>query len=275
MGNLIGDRRKSVREAREELQRIIELCRSVEVKGLDPYLVEVKDLIKVIKEYFPIWKDAEDLCLDAEALNSIASVVKMQGEWVKRRASALYRDPFLIEEKIRSLPVGSMAEIFLEVWHPIVEFEQLTIKEFREALKYWSNLLPLDERWKRVGYVKVETETTTREEMIKEGLLLGEPFEAELEKMWVDLKERASGVGRVKYWDFIGSDSYEETVRRAYLASFLITYGYARLEIHYLKDEIFILPNEKPTPIDKGELISFPIPISFEEWRKWKERGGA
>jgi len=273
----MGERQKTTREAREELRRIIELCRSVEIKGLDPYLVDVEDLIKVVKEYFPMWKDTEDLCLDAETLNSIASIVKMQGEWVKQRATALYRDPFLIEEKIRSLPIDSMAKIFLETWHPVVEFEQLTIKGFREALKYWSDLLPLDERWKRIGYMKTETEKATREEMIKEGLLLGESFSAELEEMWIDLKEKASREGRVKYWDFIGSDSYEETVRRAYLTSFLITYGYAKLEIHYLEDEIFISPNEKPAPMNEesGELISFPIPISFEEWRKWKEGRGA
>ncbi|MEM1582507.1 MAG: hypothetical protein QXK89_08380 [Candidatus Bathyarchaeia archaeon] len=265
------ERQKSLREAREDLQRIIDLCRSVEVKGLDPYLVDVEDLIKVVREYFPKWKDVEDLCLDTETLNQIASIVRMQGEWVKQRATALYRDPFLIEEKIRSLPIDRMAEIFLETWRPIVEFEQLTINGFREALRYWSDLPPLSERWQRIGYVKIEGQMVTREEMIKEGLLSGESFNSELERMWLELKELVSRKGRVKYWDFIVSDTYEETVRRAYLASFLVTYGYARLEIHYLEDEIFISPNEKPSPKEEGELISFPISISFEEWKRWRE----
>lgn len=265
------ERQKSLREAREDLQRIIDLCRSVEVKGLDPYLVDVEDLIKVVREYFPKWKDVEDLCLDTETLNQIASIVRMQGEWVKQRATALYRDPFLIEEKIRSLPIDRMAEIFLETWRPIVEFEQLTINGFREALRYWSDLPPLSERWQRIGYVKIEGQMATREEMIKEGLLSGESFNSELERMWLELKELVSRKGRVKYWDFIVSDTYEETVRRAYLASFLVTYGYARLEIHYLEDEIFISPNEKPSPKEEGELISFPISISFEEWKRWRE----
>lgn len=266
-----GGERRSVREAREELLRIIELCRSVEAKGLDPYLVDVDDLIRVIREYFPSWERIEDLCLDTEALNHIASIVRMQGEWVKQRATALYRDPFLIEERVRSLSRDKLAEIFLEAWLPIVEFEQLTLEGFREALKYWSNLPPLSERWLRTGYVRSEMQTSTREEAIKEGILSGESFAAELERLWLELKERASGKGRVRYWDFIGSDTYEETARRAYLTSFLITYGYARLEIHYLEDEIFILPNEKPTPIEGSELISYPIPISFEEWRRWRE----
>ncbi len=269
---MAGEKRRSIREAREELRRIIDLCKSVEVKGLDPYVVDVEDLIKIIREYFPDWKDIEDLCLDTEALSHIASVVKMQSDWVKHRATTLYRDPFLIEEKIRNLPIEEMAKVFLSSWHPIVEFEQLTIGSFKEALRYWSDLLPLSERWRRTGYVKSELQMATKEEMIKEGVLSGEAFTAELEKMWRELKEASSKSGKIKYWDFIGSDTYEETIKRAYLTSFLVTYGYARLEIHHLKDEIFILPNEEPSSKEDNELISFPIPISFEEWKRWKEK---
>jgi len=267
-------KQKSIKEAREELRRIIELCKSVEAKGLDPYVVDVDDLIKAIREYFPSWRNIEDLCLDTEALSHIASVVKMQSDWVKHRATTLYRDPFLIEEKIRSLPVGGLAEIFLGSWHPVVELEQLTIGSFREALKYWSDLLPLSERWRRTEYVKSELQMVAREEMIKEGVLSGEAFMAELEKMWQELKKATSKSGKIRYWDFIGSDTYEETVKRAYLTSFLVTYGYARLEIHHLEEEIFILPNEEPSSKKDSELISFPIPISFEEWKRWKEKRG-
>jgi hypothetical protein len=260
----------NVKKAREDLQRIIETCKSVETRGLDPYLVDVDDLIKAIKEYFPNWENVEDLCLDTEALNHIASIVKMQGEWVKNRATALYRDPFLIEEKILRLPLESIVEIFLESWRPIVEFEQLTINGFSEALKYWSELPPLSERWQRVGFTKTDLQTVTHEDVIKEGFLSSESFFENLENLWRELKEAASVKGRVKYWDFIGSDTYEETVKRAYLTSFLITYGYAILKINPLEEEIFILPNEKPSE-GKGESISFPISINFEEWMKWKE----
>lgn len=261
-----------IKSAREELLRIIDLCRSAELKGLDPYLIDVEDLIKVIREYFPIWKESEDLCLDAEALNQIASIVRMQDDWVRKRATRLYRDPLLIEEKVRSLPVDKMAEIFLRVWHPIVELEQLTIKGFREALKYWSSIIPLSERWKKTSYIKEELGVIRREEAIKEGALSDESFISDLERMWHELKNISSKDGRIRYWDFIISDTYEGTIKRAYLASFLITYGYAKLEVDPLEDEIFILPNEKPVaPLEK-EVVSFPITINFEEWRRWKEK---
>ena len=99
---------------KEELEKIIEFCKSVELKGLDPFLIEVDDLIAVIKEYFPRWTDPDELSLDAKALNQVASVIKLQSEWIKHRSSSLYRDPFLIEEKIRTFPIAQITEIFLE-----------------------------------------------------------------------------------------------------------------------------------------------------------------
>lgn len=270
-----GPEQMNIKRAREDLQRIIELCRSVELKGLDPYLIDVDDLIKLIRNYFPLWRKMEDLCLDAEALNNIASIVRMQGEWVKRRATTLYRDPFLVEEKIRSLSIDELAEVLLEAWRPIIELEQLTARSFREALKYWGGLLPLSERWRKVGYTKSETHLVTRERAVEEGLLSSEPFMAEIEEIWAELKERASKKGKILYWEFIHSDTYNETIRRAYLTSFLVTYGYARLEVNPLEDEIFISPNDEPKPPESGESISLAIPISFEEWRRWREGRGA
>ncbi|MEM0313093.1 MAG: hypothetical protein QXQ41_00870, partial [Candidatus Bathyarchaeia archaeon] len=62
---------------------------------------------------------------------------------------------------------------------------------------------------------------------------------------------------------------YEETAQRAFLTSFLVTYGYATLEIHPLEGEIYIKPYEKQAkPSRKKQLISIPILISREEWEK-------
>jgi len=260
--------------AREELRRIIEFCRSVENKGLNPFLVDVEDLISVIREYFPSLKSPEDLSLDAEAINQIASIIRMQSEWVKQRATSLYRDPFLIEEKLRSLPIQDLAEIFLKVWHPIVELEQITIGSLRMAAKYWQSLTPLSERWREEDLLKVSAGLTTREELIKRGILRDETFLSEIEKMWRELKEVAGADGKVDYWDFIGAESYGETIQRAYLTSFLITYGYASLEIRPLEEKILLKPNETPVSKVDAQPFSFPIPVSYERWRQWREHRG-
>ena len=80
-----------------------------------------------------------------------------------------------------------------------------------------------------------------------------------------------TGEGDKHYWDFIGAESYDETVDRAFMTSFLVTYGYATLEIHPLEEETFLVPYEKPVVRSaKTQLVSIPISVSFNEWQKWK-----
>jgi len=60
-------------------------------------------------------------------------------------------------------------------------------------------------------------------------------------------------------------------VQRAFMASFLITYGYATLEIRPLEEELFIKPFEKPVvKIATQQSISVPISVSYDNWQKWK-----
>jgi len=259
---------------REKLQRIIEMCDSVEGHSLDPFLLEVDEVISIIKEYFPEWKLPEDLCLDAETVHHLASVIKLQSEWVKHRSTSLYTDPFLLEEKLIQAENAEIVEIFLKAWHPIVELEQISIHSLAEAIRYWKDLLPLDERWKTISPEKIETGFATREELIRERILRDRAFSEELENLWRELKKTVEEKGeddKIRYWDFVGAETYEETVHRAFMASFLITYGYATLEIHPLEEERFIKPYEKPlVKFGKKQLVSIPIAVTTEDWMKWK-----
>jgi hypothetical protein len=77
--------------------------------------------------------------------------------------------------------------------------------------------------------------------------------------------------GKIRYWDFVGAETYDETVHKAFMTSFLVTYGYATLEIYPLEEEIFIKPYEKPiAKVGKKQLVSIPIAVSTEDWMKWK-----
>jgi len=269
---LSSEKRPSKKLGRERLQRIIDLCRSVEERGLDPFIVDVEDLIAVVREYFPQWDLPEDLCLDAETIHQLSSVIKHQSDWVKHRSTSLYTDPFLLEEKIRRLGGGELASLFIRAWNPIVEMEQLSLRGLAEALSYWQSLLPLNERWAKTIPSEREMGAATREELIKQRIMAEKAFSEELEALWTELKERAGKEGKIRYWDFIGADNYEETVERAYMTSFLVTYGYATLEIHRLEEEVFLKPFEKPESlVGKKEVVSVPFSIGEEDWRKWKE----
>lgn len=264
-------RRKNLGE--EHLRRIIDLCKSIEERSIDPFLVDIDDIISIIREYFPEWDSLDEFSLDAEAVNRLASVIKLQSDWVRHRSTSLYTDPFLLEEKLRKLDKEKLVDFFLGAWHPIVELEQISPHSLGEAVKYWRSLLPLDERWLKTRAVETELGITSREELIRQSILMEEAFTEELEALWEELKRRVGEDGRIHYWDFVGMDSYEETLRRAYMTSFLVTYGYATLEVHRLKEEVYVKPFEKPiSMVGKKQVVSVPVSLSYEEWRKWKNR---
>jgi hypothetical protein len=256
----------------EHLQHLIDLCKSVEERGLDPFIVDVNDVIKIVKEYFPEWESIDEFSLDAETINRLASVIKLQGDWVKQRSTSLYTDPFLIEEKLRRLSRENLASLFLKSWHPIIELEQISSNCLSEAVKYWQSLLPLDERWNKMQFSKTELGVTSREELIKQQIMAEKVFTEELEKLWHELKQKVGRNMKIAYWGFVGADTYEETVRRAYMTSFLVTYGYATFEVHRLEEEVFIVPFSKPRSlVGKKPTVSVPISINLEEWKRWKK----
>lgn len=258
---------------KDRLERVIDMMRGIKAHTVDPFLLNVDEIIRIIQEYFPEWDQPEELNLDAEAIHHLASVIKLQSEWVKQRSTSLYTDPFLLEEKITQKNKREMTEIFLQAWHPIVEQEQITVQSLGEALRYWDALVPLRERWEQTAVSEVSSETASREELVGESILRDEAFSAELDRYWNELKEKTQTkgeAGKLAYMDWISAETYQETVQRAYITSFLVTYGYATLEVIPLEDEIFISPLQELSAKLSRQAVSVPITLTFENWQKWK-----
>jgi hypothetical protein len=260
---------------KEKLRLIINMCTAIENHSADPFLLDVDSIIKVVKGFFLNWDQADELNLDAETIHHLASVVKLQSEWIKHRSTSLFTDPFLLEEKIVTAGKEEIINIFFKAWHPLVELEQLNLNGIAEAIRYWQNLLPLKERWSELVIPEFSMGSrTSRDELIGAHILGDRVFSEELECQWQDMKEKAKKIGaggKLRYWDFIGAGTYEETVQRAFLTSFLITYGYATLEIRPLEEEIFIKPFKTPlAKVGTEQSISVPIAVTYENWQKWK-----
>jgi hypothetical protein len=262
------------RFGKEKLHRIIEMCTAIENRSVDPFLIDVESLIKLVQEYFPQWGETDELNLDSEAIHHLASVIKLQSDWVKHCSTSLYTDPFLLQEKIAKASKEEMLTVFLKAWHPLVELEQLSMNSLAAAMRYWDGLVPIKERWPEFDVQEVEMGTTSRDEMLMQRVLGDRFFSDELEDYWRELQEAVNTRGtdgKILYWDFIGADNYEDTVERAFLTSFLITYGYATLEIHRLEEMIFIKPLDKPkTEIRTQQSFSIPISVTYKTWQKWK-----
>ncbi len=227
-------REKTKKLGRDRLERIIDMMSGIEAHTVDPFLLNVDEIIRIVQEYFPEWDQPEELNLDAEAIHHLASVIKLQSEWVKQRSTSLYTDPFLLEEKISQNDKQLMTELFLQAWHPIVDQEQITPRSLADALRYWDALVPLKERWERFPVAEISAVMATREELVNLNILRDETFSAELDRYWNELKEKVQTEGedgKVEYMNWVGADTYEKTVQRAYITSFLVTYGYATLEV--------------------------------------------
>lgn len=259
---------------RERLERIIEMCVAIENRTVEPFTLNLDEIIQVVKQYFPQWQDPDELKLDAETLHHLATVIKIQSEWVKQRSNALYTDPFLLEEKIMKLGKEEIVDVFLHAWNPLVEFEQISLNSLAQGLLYWEALAPIADRWKDFEAAAVPNSYTSREELIKQRILSDREFSEELNSYWQELKACVAAKGqdgKIKYWDFIGADTYEQTVQRAFLVSFLVTYGYATLEIDRLEERVELKPFAKPRaePLTQ-QSASVPIAVSCEDWQKWR-----
>jgi hypothetical protein len=259
---------------REKLERIVAMCIAIENHQVDPFALNVDEIIKVVQQYFPHWEHPDELKLDAETLHHLATVIKMQSEWVKQRSTSLYTDPFLLEEKIRQIGRLEMAELFLQVWHPIVAQEKISLRTIADGLKYWDALAPISERWKDLDVAEVAIGKTSRSELVAQRVLSDKEFGVELDCYWQELKAKTAQAGKdgkMGYWNFIGADTYEETTQRAFLTAFLVTYGYATLEIDRLEDTIFIKPFDSPKTDLSVQSTSVPIAVSCVDWQKWKK----
>lgn len=258
----------------ELLLRVIDLCESVRKRGLDPFDVEVQEFFDRLRELLPHLRKQEELYLDIQAVLGLADVVFQQGEWIKHKSSLLYLDPLLISLKLHALPAKDLAEVLARAWHPIVELESLSPHGIREARDYWTNLPSLEERWRGLEGAEALTEEIARRELVRLGILSLEDFATALDRAWLELKGMAGERGEISYWDFIQARSFEETVRRAWLVSFLVTYGYATLELKPLEEEILLRPLAKPRKLERVATFSVPIAISRSEWLRRGSRRG-
>jgi hypothetical protein len=155
-----------------------------------------------------------------------------------------------------------LAEVFLQSWHPLAEMEQLTNEAVSLSLDYWNLLLPIAERWKRRDYSGGKRPETADSSTLSGLGIHGEEFGKLLTSLWEELRAQYKDQKPVEYWKFVRAQSYHETVQRAYFVSFLVTYGYAKLQIE--AEQPMLVPNDEPSKKAIEGGVSFPIPIPKE-----------
>lgn len=245
-----------------ELMRIISLCQSVRLKGLDPFEVDVRKKLEALRKYLPKWKAIDELLLDVEAFHELSTVIKLQGDWLRRQATMLYVDPELVEAKLKLLEPVELARCLLAAWRPLMVLEQITPQRLQEAIDYWNTLPPLLERMRMEEITETSPGTVPLSELLRFKFVSTAELQERIEELHRQLKERARS-GKVDYWDFVVQDTYEKSVERAYYVSFMISQGLATLELDPLSEEVYLKPLEGKA----AASISVPIAFTYERWR--------
>jgi hypothetical protein len=103
---------------KERLERIIEMCLAIENHQADPFSLNVDDIIGIVKMYFPQWNQPEELKLDAEALHHLASVIKLQSEWLSSAQPASILTLSFWRRRFARPAKWAWFEVFASAWNP-------------------------------------------------------------------------------------------------------------------------------------------------------------
>lgn len=241
----------------EEVLRVIELCRSVERSSADPFEVDIREKIEILRKQLPEWKFLDDLLVDSEAMLELAQIVKLQDEWLKHRASSLYIDPMLIQLKVKLLSKEELYEGFVKSWHPLVQVDQVSPKGLEKAFVYWRDLTPMSERFKQdFGSYGVQPGVIDVEGLVDLRIYNQEQFEDRLKSIREELLEKSNGEW-IDYREFVEAPTFEDKVVRAYLLAFLISDGLASLKTDPLSGKIWVVAlSDKAGGVPKSMTVS-------------------
>ncbi|HID90437.1 TPA: hypothetical protein EYP44_00570 [Candidatus Bathyarchaeota archaeon] len=253
----------------ERLRRLIQQYKLLE-RSADPFSIDVRYFVKVMRECFPRLQSIPELCLDGEAIDAASSVLALQVRYLEYMTALLYRDPLLVQRRLSELDKADIAHLFLKNWHPLIAVEQMTAHALASAADYWEGLLPLSERLAAALGPRPETRAISRSELLRMGILTDKSFMELVKEVWGELKE----AGETDYWDFIVAPTYERTLQRAILVSFLVTYGYAMLKVDHIEGKMTLIPYERRRTLTKRHISSIPISIAEDRWRRAVEEKG-
>lgn len=233
-------------------ERIIDLPRQLERSGSDPFLVDVKGLLKRLKGDRK--RGVELLKLDSAAINAVSKVIRMQEQWVVDALKGLRVDPQLVRDKLKDMELKEMMNLLASNFYPILALRRMSKGRLRDGLSYWGMVQPWGSMAKvpPVSYKEVSFEPVelSMESMKIKAASLLKGLEKELEK------------GPIDYYAFLSRFKGKGRLETAFLLGHLAMTGKIALKQEPLTRRVFIM-----RPRD-GEPISLALPLKVKLF--WK-----
>ncbi|MCX8187368.1 MAG: hypothetical protein N3F65_02015 [Nitrososphaeria archaeon] len=252
---------KRLRIAREELENVINICENVEKRGLNPFTVNVGELLSKLRKMLEENPDLEYYAIDAETMYKIATLIALQHKWLRERAQALFVDAQMIVTRLIAMDKKAIVKAFLRSWRPIISLEQITPNRLRQGMDHFLSLPPRSE-----GRIWGWRISQREMEFIKGRLAEEEEVAEKVEKLREELLMVYKERGEVDYWEFVRRERFKETFERAYLLSFLITEGYVEVKRNPLKNEIKLIPRKEKVKHEQPVSLVIAIGVSGSEW---------
>ncbi len=249
------------REEKELIQRIIQLGEMFGKGNIDPFQINVIRYLNLLREIFPKMKTTQELKMDIEALRQLINIVFQQKEFLKQKSSKLYLDPLLVEWKIENLSNKELSEILINSWHPIVEINQLNKERIKQSIEYWREILGGKRKTELEKLCEATHGKIKLEDLKKHGFLSEETFIQTLNSFFKEVTSKIIEKGQISYWEAVKSEKFHQTVKKAYLLSFLLTAGLLEIEIDPIREEITLKIPMKRKGVRMGGY-SLPIPLT-------------
>lgn len=242
-------------ESKKDIEELIEICRSIAQSGGDPFLFDIGKALNSLRNMR--LRSSAELDLDAETIGAIVDVLNSQKGWIEKRMNSMLIDPLIVELRIRAMDTEELRDVAMSVYHPLAFIETITPKRLQEGINYIKNLIPIRERGRYGEEKDYPIEPLSDEELLEMSVITKEELEKKIEEMKRELKKETD------YYAFVMNDSYEESVKRAQILSFLISGGFATLIIDPLNDDIRVKLSKK-----RGRGRSVALSINYEMWEK-------
>ncbi|MDW7977211.1 MAG: hypothetical protein RMH74_00230 [Candidatus Caldarchaeum sp.] len=244
---------KSLKLAKEELEKLISLCESVAKTGADPYSVDVKNMLMKLRSIVEKADNTELLVLDAETIYRIATVIALQHKWLKDRASSLLIDAQTIALKVLEADKKSLAHAFASSWRPIVSAEQLTLGMVVSGLEYFLSLPtrgPRPSMGDQAGLEGVSGDAAWN--YSERGLI-----ENDIKRLHGEMLDMRDEEGVVDYKTFVFKDGVEKVFERAYITAFILSEGLAEASKNPLTGQIKLRPFD--TKVERRSVASLVV----------------